>query len=246
MPPPGAGLDFRLHFVSRSPLFRGLGSDQRAEIVRLVRERRVVRRESFFLQGDPGADVFLLCAGGVKMTVVQPDGGESILRLTRPGEVFGALDVGTGGTYSAGAEALEPSHALIWDRAALDAVGDRHPVLYRNLINIMAERARALEQRCWALSFQRVSQRVASTLVRLVAEMGRPVEGGTLVGLSREELAQMTGTTLFTVSRLLSDWQERGVLATRREAVVVTDLRGLAFAGRGDKARDVGDLPSYA
>lgn len=247
--PPGTpsdrsgGLDFRQHFVRRAPLFRGLPPEACAELVRLARERRVVRRESFYMQDDPADDVHVLCAGRLKMTQVSAAGDQAILRLTGPGEAFGALEGLDGGRYSTSAEALEPSHALLWDSQALSAFGDRHPLLLRNLLRIAAERSRALEGRWRELATERVPLRLAHTLLRLLGQVGRPVEGGTLVGLSRDELAQLSGTTLFTVSRLLGEWQALGLVVPRREAVLVTDASGLvAFAG-ADAPR-AGDLRS--
>jgi CRP-like cAMP-binding protein len=217
-------------------LFRGLDTRECDELVRLARERRVVRRESFYAQGDAAEDVLVLCAGRLKITQVSTEGEQAILRLTGPGEAFGAVDVASGGSYSTGAEALEASHALLWDRRALDAIGERHPILLQNLLRIVSERLRALEQRCRELATERVPQRVAHALVRLVGEIGRPDAAGALVGLSREELAQLTGTTLFTVSRLLGDWQDRGLVTPRREAVVVADAAGLAALATGQRA----------
>ena len=65
-------------------------------------------------------------------------------------------------------------------------------------------------------------------LLRLVKQVGKPAHGGMEVSLSRDELAQMTGTTLFTISRILSKWGEEGFVQPRREAVVVLDSRRLA------------------
>jgi CRP-like cAMP-binding protein len=237
------GLDFRRHFVLRAPLFRGLPAEACAELVRLARERRVVRRESFYLQDEPADDVHVLCAGRLKMTQVSCEGEQAILRLTGPGEAFGALEALGGGQYSTGAEALEASHALVWDGQALAEMGERHPVLLRNMLRITAERTRALERRWRELATERVPLRVANTLLQLLGQVGRPVDEGTLVGLSRDELAQMTGTTLFTVSRLLGEWQAHGLVIPRREAVVVTDAVGLAalLTGSATRVRAGGD-----
>jgi CRP/FNR family transcriptional regulator, nitrogen oxide reductase regulator len=223
--------------VERAPLFRGLARAECEELTRLTRERRVVRKECFFLQGEPAEDVVLLCVGRVKMSHVAPDGDRIILRLAGPGEAFGALDVAPGATYSASAEALEPSHALLWDRRAIDAFVERNPVLLRNVIRIVAERMRSLEQRCSELSGQRVPQRVASTLLRLLGQVGRSADGGVLIGLSREELAEMTGTTLFSVSRLLGEWEAQCLVKPRREGVVVINAQRLAALADGN-ARD--------
>jgi CRP-like cAMP-binding protein len=201
--------------------------EARGTLVCLARDRRVVRRESFFEQGEPAQDVYVLCAGRLKMTQYEASGGQVILRLTGPGEAFGALDVEAGGAYPVCAAALEPSYALAWDRGAIDALAQRSVSLQRNLTRILCERARSLEQRVRDLTLERVPSRLARTLLRLSGQVGRSEPGGTVIGLSREELAQLSGTTLFTVSRLLCEWQTRGLVHARREAVIVTDAAGL-------------------
>ena len=106
----------------------------------------MARRESFFLQGDPATDVFVLCAGRLKATQLASAGEQVILRIVGPGEAFGALEVGAGGQYSSGAEALEASHALLWDRPSFDAIAEQNPVILRNVLRILSERMRSLEQ----------------------------------------------------------------------------------------------------
>jgi CRP-like cAMP-binding protein len=230
----GRSLDFRRDLVERSPLFKGLARAECEELSRLCRERRVVRKEPFFSQGDPAEDVFLLCAGHVKVSHIGEGGDRTILRLAGPGEAIGAIDVAPGATYPASAEALGPSHALLWNRRALDGFGERHPVLFRNVIRIVSERMRGLEQRYAELSSQRVPQRVAATLLRLLGQVGRTADGGVFIGLTREELADMTGTTLFSVSRLLGDWESLRLVRPRREGVIVTDAHRLASVAGGD------------
>jgi CRP-like cAMP-binding protein len=232
-----ATLDFRLHLVQRAPLFRGLDTQACAGLVRLARDRRVVRRESFFLQGDPATDVFVLFAGRLKSTQVTSAGDVVILRIVGPGETFGALEIGPGGQYPSGAEALEPSHALLWDRYAFDQIAERHPVILRNVLRILSERMRSLEQSCRELATVRAAVRVASALLRLAGQMGRPADGGALVALGRDDIAQLTGCTPFTVSRFLADWEALGYVKSRREAVVLVDGPALA--------RHVGVAPSW-
>jgi len=79
------------------------------------------------------------------------------------------------------------------------------------------------------LATERVASRVARTLLRLARQSGRPVDGGILVDhpLSRQELAEMTGTTLYTVSRLLSAWEDAGLVEAGRERVTVRSVEGL-------------------
>lgn len=182
----------------------------------------------------------MLCSGRLKMTQFEPSGEQVILRLTGPSEVFGAIDVEPGGTYATGAAALEASYALVWDRGAIDAFAEQHAVLRRNTMSILAERMRGLEQRCRELTTQRVPCRVARTLLRLVGQVGQPFDDGTLIGLTREELAQLTGTTLFTVSRLVGEWEAQGLVRPRREAVVIADAPGLAAVAAGNASHSDG------
>jgi CRP-like cAMP-binding protein len=106
-----------------------------------------------------------------------------------------------------------------------------------------------LEERFREVATERVGQRVARQVLRLMEQIGTPVDGAVEIGLSREELAQMTGTTLFTVSRLLSAWEARGMVRPRREAVTICDVQSLCAIGRGDESLYVepvlGRKPSY-
>ena len=97
-------------------------------------------------------------------------------------------------------------------------------------MRIVVQRLLNAEERCREIATEKVPQRLSRTLCRLVGQVGRPSEGGVLVALTREELAQMTGTTLFTVSRLFSQWEEQGVIRPRREGVLIDDAAGLDAA----------------
>jgi CRP-like cAMP-binding protein len=127
------------------------------------------------------------------------------------------------------AQALSASTALIWEASAFHALADRFPALWRNITTVAAQRIQELEERYREISTQTVATRLSHQLLRLFSQLGRRVNGnGTLeISLSREELAQMTGTTLFTVSRLLSEWKERGVLTPGRECISVHDIQAL-------------------
>ena len=222
-----AALDLRLSFIEHTPLFRGVCAAQCRQIADLAHDRRIRRRETFCREAEPASDVYVLFAGRLKLTQLCPSGQQVILRLVGPGELFGGLGLLPGGSYSATAEALEPSHALCWERRRLETLLEHCPPMGRNALRILAERLRGFEERYRELATERVAQRLARALLRLVGQVGRPTDGSVLIGLSREDLAQLTGTTLFTVSRLLSDWESRGVLEARREAVVIGDTRRL-------------------
>lgn len=111
----------------------------------------------------------------------------------------------------------------------MDRLLRQHPQLAMNFITFLAERLHEMQARYEELATQQVEQRLARTLIRLEQSTGRPVEGGVLVDvrLSRQELAEMTGTSLFTVSRMLNRWQEAGVIQLRRQRILVRQFDGL-------------------
>jgi CRP-like cAMP-binding protein len=198
------------------------------EVASRARDRHIHRREVLFREGDDGNEVSVLGTGHVKITQLAPNGSQILIRLIGPGEVCGGLGLPSRRRYPHTAHGLETSHALVWEQKGLAQLMERFPVLGRNALRIQSERLRLLEERYRELATERVPPRLARALVRLVGHVGSPCEGGVRVALSREELAQMVGTTLFTVSRLLSEWETRGLVRGRREAVVVRDLGGLA------------------
>ena len=125
------------------------------------------------------------------------------------------------------AQALMASTALAWDGTVFETLSQRYQLLRRNITHLLCQQLQELEERFREVSTERVSARLSHELVRLLNQVGRRVKGGVEIRLSREELAQLTGTTLFTVSRLLSDWNHRGIVSTRREAVSVHNLQAL-------------------
>ena len=88
------------------------------------------------------------------------------------------------------------------------------------------------------LTAAEIEERLAETLVRLAERVGRPCPEGVLLGLSREDLAQMVGTNHFSVSRQLAQWESEGFLLSRREIVIVVDGPGLLAATRGEGASE--------
>jgi CRP-like cAMP-binding protein len=179
-------------------------------------------------EGDSVDRVVLQTSGLVKITKVGPAGREVILRLGKPGDVLGAEALFSGARrHHTTAEVFRPCRGVFWDVAVFERLVDHFPVLWDNMVSVFGEHMRELEDRFLEVATERVGSRVALQLLRLIHSIGRPVDSGIEVGLPREELAQMTGTTLFTVSRLISFWEMRGVVIARREAVTVCDINSL-------------------
>ncbi len=212
---------------ARPPLFSGISGGDYTAISAAARSKEFARGEMLYFEGDSVRQVLLLTSGFVKITQIGLGGAEVILRLGAAGDVIGAGDLFTIGRHRTAAEAFRLCRGLVWDAAAFRALVERFPVLHQNMVRILDGHLLELEQRFREVATERVGPRVARQLMRLHDKIGVAVNGVIEIGLSREELAQMTGTTLFTISRLFSAWEARAMVRPRREAVTICDIESL-------------------
>jgi CRP-like cAMP-binding protein len=196
-------------------------------IAAAARIKEFARGEMLYIGGDSVSQILLLTSGFAKTSQFGLSGTEVILRLSVPGDVLGAMGLFTTGLHFTTAQAFRSCRALVWDAPTFKALVGRYPVLHQNMVRILSQDLGELEERFREVATERVAPRVARQLVRLLKRIGRTVNGAVKVSLTREELAQMTGTTLFTVSRLLSGWEERGMVKPRREGVTICDVESL-------------------
>lgn len=228
-----ASLDARYHagvatletrVLASVPLFRGLDEGALKIVAADARLVRASAGRTFFREEEPARLFYVLARGRVKFTQISPEGHEVILRVVGPGEPFGGVAaLAVDATYPVTARAVEASEAHAWDGAHITALMHRFPHIAINAATMIAERLHDLQRRHRELMTERVERRIARALLRLANAAGRRVEGGVEIDfpLSRQDLAQMTGTTLFTVSRTLSGWETDGLVATGRRRVII-------------------------
>lgn len=216
-------------------LLGGLGTDARAAVTASARRVRRARGQRLFRQGDPAEWFYLLQEGRVRLTQLTPDGHMVLLRLVLPGEAFGGVAALGSRTYPVSAEAAEDCVAMAWGGETMHKLLRGCPQLAINLIGLLAERLHVMQARYQELATQQVEQRLARALLRLAERAGRRVEGGVLVDvrLSRQDLAEMTGTSLFTVSRILRRWQRGGTIRSQRQRILVRHPHGLLSIAEG-------------
>lgn len=168
----------------------------------------------------------MIAAGRVKITQSTRQGREVILRVESAGEVVDVVGFSSGATHLVGAQVIESGSLLSWDGKTFREFMRRYPEISRNGLRILHERLCALQERFRDVATERIPQRLAKLLLGLIDKRKEP--GGPLsVVFSQEELAQMTGTTLFTVSRILCTWAERGIIEPERKAIIIENLPGL-------------------
>ena len=234
------GNQHRATAAERPPLFAGILPGDYAKIAAGARVKEFKRGEVLYMEGDSVRQVLLLTAGFVKMTKVGLSGNEVLLRFSVPGAVLGAAGLFSTGKHCSTAQAFRLCRALVWDAPAFTTLMERFPV-HQNMARILSQELLELEERFREVATEKVGPRVARQLLRLQEQIGRQVDGAIVIGLSREELAQMTGTTLFTVSRLLSAWEARGIVKPGREVVTICDIPSLSAIGGGDRSLGSGE-----
>ena len=129
---------------------------------------------------------------------------------------------------------MAPCTALVWEASQFEAVAERFPILGRNISCVLMQTLNQLEVRFREICTEKVAPRLSSQLVRLASQVGRPLNGNVEIGLSRRDLAQLTGTTLFTVSRLLGQWEEQGIVRPHRQGVLVLNMPALEELSQSD------------
>lgn len=199
--------------------------------------RTIEEGEFFFLQGDPAAYFYILVAGRAKLLQSNPAGQQVNLRTINEWQMFGALGaVQEGALYPATAQALEPSTALAIDSRFLHEALQTRPYLNFGLMQLMTGYIQEMQERYRELATERVERRIALTVLRMAAQIGVRAAGNeTMVelALARQDLAEASGTTIFTVSRVLADWERRGLVETGRERVLIRNPHGLVQVAEG-------------
>lgn len=186
--------------------------------------RTVEENEFFFFQGDAAQYLYVLTSGQIKLMQSNPSGQQVNLRTIHPWQMFGALGaIRKEATYPATAQALEDSSALAIESVFLHRMLETSPHIAFDMMTLMTSYIQEMQSRYRELATERVEQRVANALIRLAGQSGirSEKETGIVLSFSRQDVAEMTGTTLFTVSRLFSEWERQGIIETGREKIKI-------------------------
>jgi len=212
--------------VRQSSLFKEVSPDGFKQVMETGVLRSIEEDGFFFLQGDPATHAYVLVEGRVKMIQITPNGQQITLRIMTPGQTYGGIALlNPRAGYPATAQAVEDSSALAWDTAHLRQLVENEPSISLNVMSLMHGYISELQERQKALVTDRVDQRIARVLLKLAAQSGTKIDEGVLIDLpiTRQDIAEMSGTTLYTVSRTLNEWNRGGLLEIGRERVVICE-----------------------
>ena len=216
--------------IKQIPLFQGVPQHDISRLVQAAHRKRLQAGEFFFLQDDLAERMYVLLQGRVKLTQVGPDGQQALIKVVTPVNLFALVAMTTAESYLVTAQAAEDSQAIYWTRQELMDFVLQVPQMALNAMRIMAEQLQEIQERFRQVTTERVERRLAHTLIRLAAQTGKRVDEGILIDLTltRQDLAEMSGTTLYTASRMLSRWEEQELVIADRERVIIRNPHGLA------------------
>ena len=209
--------------IARFSLFEGLAESEFDSVIVAGRTYDVGQGEFYFHQGEESTMLYVIVAGRVKLSQVTADGQQVIVAYFGPGEGLGIVMALNQQPYPLSAEAIEPCAAVGWRREVMLELMHDNAQLALNGMRMVGQRFGQMQSRFQELATQRVEQRVARALLRLGRQFGRRVDEGVLIdiAISREELAQMTGTNLYSVSRILSKWEQSGWIVSARKRITL-------------------------
>lgn len=215
--------------LRRTTIFRGLSAEDRQRLAAVAAVRTFDRGDCLFREGDASDLLYTLISGRVKVFKTTPHGTEVILEIFGSGDPVGAVAVYESRPYPASATALEPTMCLVMPQPAFLSLLENHPSMVRGLLTGLTHRLVELTNRLAELSTGRIDARLARFFLKLADNIGRPAAGGTFIplALSRQELADMIGTTIETSIRIMSRWSKQGLVRTEADGFLLVDRTAL-------------------
>jgi len=216
--------------IQSLPVFSAMDDVELDDVISRGTALRIPKGAAVFEQGETAKAFYVLLNGRLKVMKLTPDGQQVVIRFVVPGDIYGIAKALNREDYPATATALVDSVTLAWDMAVWDEFMDRHPAFARNVMRMLGRRIEEAHTRLKEMATQDVEHRVAHAVLRLVSQSGRNVEGGVLVDfpVTRQEIAEVSGTTMHSVSRVLSAWENAGLVVVGRQKVIVCDLERLS------------------
>jgi len=216
--------------LARTEIFRSLSDEALDEVWRLASRKRLARREVLYHQGDAALNLYVVVVGRLRAAQTTEEGNQIALRYLGPGELSGYAVLAGIPNYPGTVVAIEDTHLFAWPASAMRQLMGRHSQIALNAVAVLGSRYQETQLRLRELSSETVEHRIAHALLRLADQAGRRTAQGIEIcfPLSRQDIAELAGTTLHTVSRTLSAWEKEGMVLTTHRHVVVCQPEALA------------------
>jgi CRP/FNR family transcriptional regulator len=216
----------RKSYLKQTPIFSDLSDEELDGIIPHVVKRRLKRNTVIFHENDPAAAFYLVKTGRVKIYKAGPDDREQVLAILGDGQIFGDVPAFDGGPYPATAATMADSEIYLIRSEDFQELVRRYPEVALKIIRVLGQRLRQSMELVRDLSFKQVPHRLAGLLLKLGSEYGGETEEGLLIDLplSRQELADIVGTSRETITRELKKMEREGMLKVERRLITIIDL----------------------
>ncbi len=227
-----------VEFLRSSALLAALPAKELAALATLARDENYRARDYIFMEGDPALWFCLVKSGRVRIFRQSRGGKEVVLELLGPGEPFGGVAVIEKRPYPASAQATEPSVITKLPQDAVVALAERYPSIIKEMALMIGRRLRAAHDSVKSLAADPVEARLAATLLRLADREGARGQQGLILPfhLTRQGLADMTGTTVETTIRIVSRWLKDRLVREEENRLVLADVAALRELAEGESA----------
>lgn len=213
-------------------LFQGFSSKDIEAVLQYASPVYKESDEYIFHQGQNAKHLYILLEGQIKVIQLTPEGQQVVMRMVNPIEIFGCVAALSEGEYPASAQATKETQAFCLTHEKIHHLMTIYPSMAMNAFQIMVKRTHSLQDRYRELATECVERRLAHTLLRLMRQNGIREQDGSIMldlPLSKQDLAEMIGSTLYTVSRVLKTWEQRDLVQTGREKLSVLDPKRIAM-----------------
>ena len=217
----------KVDILKQPPIFSSLNKDELIELAGLVIERSLTPGEFVFWDGDSPNWFYMVAEGKVRVFKHSSLGKEFTIAFFGPGEMFGEVAVFENKPYPASAQAVAETKVLAIRRQDFLSFFTTRPEVALRIITILSGRLRDAQGRLRDLAGERVEQRLARTLVMLSSKLGLTLP------FTRQEIADMAGTTTETAIRLMSRLKDRGIIRSIRGKVIILDKEKLRILSEG-------------
>ncbi len=205
-------------------IFENVSDEALLNLGRVIRVREYPTGSLIFGQDEHGTALFIIVSGRVKVSILGRSGREIVLCFLNPESFFGEMALLDGRPRSANVMTTEPSTLAILDREAFLRCIQKRPEIAINVLAELSKRLRKADEIISNLALLDVYGRVARALIDLAEEEGQRTQGGIVISRmpSQKDLASLVCTSRETVSRVLTEFKQRGLLSTRGKKVVLS------------------------
>jgi CRP-like cAMP-binding protein len=215
--------------IRQVSLFSTLSAHDAREISPYLLSGKYRKKESIFSEGDDSEWLYIVKKGKVKITKLSQEGKEIILEIISPPDFFGGIAVVRGFPYPANAVAMEDTEIIKISRRNLLSVIDRFPNLMYGLATNIGDRIKGSHEMLKSIALEKVEARIASLLIKLADKSGEMTPDGTMITmkLTKQDIAEMVGTTVETSIRTMSKLSKAGLITSRGGRIIIRDVHRL-------------------